>query len=1091
MAPIQKIAPSNVEDILALTSTQAGLLFHFLKDPEHIQYHLTLQVQLAGEVHPEHFREAWQTVVNSHEMLRTLFRWEGVKTPVQIVLRHSPIDLVIQDLSSLDQDQIQSEFIRMVQQEKERKFTLNQVPFRIVLMKLGEAESHMLIRHHHILYDGWSTAILVKEFLADYRSRLEGKMVQFPPKTRFRELIKWVQKQDQVAQANYWKKYLGNFDSKTILPFQQQNNAVQLDQNDTVSSGTASYALTLPGEVQKQLKSFTIEHGTTTAALLYTAWGIFLQCNYDQSDVVFGITHAGRPVEIPKVEEMVGLFVNTLPLRISFTDSDKLIDVVRQAQHTLATQSKFAHTPLANIQQYCGMGPQEALFDSIVVIENYPVSWDQKQEKAGVSVVDIKAFETTNYPLALVIEVKENISFRFLYHRNHFDEKAIQRIATYFTTALQQILAHPNQNRNATSLLSASEQAQLLKWLPARFPANSSIHGLFEAQVHKHAERIAVADPERELTYAQLNHRANQLAHHLVVEGIHRGEHIGILLDRSVDMVATILGVLKAGGAYLPIDPEYPDSRIQFMIEDSGIQRVVTTAEHVSRINGSLNTCLLDQVFVPGSSSKNLDLPNSPEDLAYILYTSGTSGKPKGVMTQHRNVISLLFHENFPFEFGPEDVWSMFHSYCFDFSVWEMLGALLYGGKLIIADRMVARDPAEFRKLLKREHITVLNQTPRAFYNLLDHELQQSLPDLNLRYIIFGGDALTPSRLLPWQNRYPHTRLVNMFGITETTVHVTYKEITTKEINAPHSNIGKPLPSLQTYILNQDQRLLPVGVAGELFVAGAGVAKGYLNRPELTRKKFIKNPYRKGENMYRSGDLVRQLANGDMEYLGRIDRQVQISGVRVEPGEVEAELILHPDIKKALVTAQKDSLDRDFLCAYVIGVAKNTVLNTSDLRNFLTGKLPGFLVPSSFVQIPNLPLTLNGKVDHQKLPDPNQERMAVGTPFQAPGDELENIIAEVWKAALNLDQVGVHHKFFDLGGNSLNLIGIKSQLEKTLDRKVTVADMFNHPTVSSLANFLRGQQEDNLALAESQTQAIDRGKKDRMKRLAKRRAKGK
>ncbi|MCP4148493.1 MAG: amino acid adenylation domain-containing protein, partial [bacterium] len=518
------------------------------------------------------------------------------------------------------------------------------------------------------------------------------------------------------------------------------------------------------------------------------------------------------------------------------------------------------------------------------------------------------------------------------------------------------------------------------------YPREKTIHGIFEEQVEKTPENEALSVPGAEgisetVTYGELNKMANSLAHQLRKDGVQPDTIVGIIAVPSVEMIAGILAILKAGGAYLPLPPDFPAQRVKYMLEDAAIGILLKQGENLTGISFDGWVIPLAATPASGAEKGNLLHVNQPGHIAYVIYTSGSTGKPKGALIEHRNVVRLMFNRENPFGFTDKDSWTMFHSYGFDFSVWEMYGALLYGGKLVVVPKNLLRDPALFLELLREEEVTVLNQTPTAFYQLIEEESAAVGTALKLRYIIFGGEALNPARLREWKEKYPETRLINMYGITETTVHVTFKEIGKEEIEKGRSCIGTPIPTLSTYIMNEDLKLLPVGVPGELCVGGKGVCRGYLNRPELTAEVFVNNPYKPGERLYRSGDLaVLTGMDGQMEYEGRIDHQVKIRGFRVELGEIEARLLKLEGVKEALVTVY-DSMepgtvgDKDetkYICAYIVS---DSGMSVADLTAGLARTLPDYMIPSQFVELEKIPLTPTGKVDRRALPLPTGMHM--------------------------------------------------------------------------------------------------------------------
>jgi len=597
---------------------------------------------------------------------------------------------------------------------------------------------------------------------------------------------------------------------------------------------------------------------------------------------------------------------------------------------------------------------------------------------------------------------------------------------------------------------------------------NSGLAGLFEAQVSRQPEAPALALNGSSLSYKQLNARANQLAAYLRELGVGPESLVGIHLDRSFDLITAIFAILKAGGAYLPLDLVCPEDRLSFMLEDSSARVVLTESALAGRFaNYPGKVVCLDQESgrLAGYSEENASAIIQPQNLAYVIYTSGSTGKPKGCLVTQENVMRLFSATEPWFHFGPQDVWTLFHSSAFDFSVWEIFGALLYGGRLVIVPYMVSRSAPAFRELLISERVTVLNQTPSAFRQLIQADRDLPRGDLALRYVIFGGEALEFQSLRPWFERYgdKQPQCVNMYGITETTVHVTYRPVSLADLEARSgSNIGVPIPDLQIYVVNQEGHRVAVGETGEMLVGGLGVARGYLNRPDLTGERFIANPFapETSPRLYRTGDLARFLENGDLEYLGRIDHQVKIRGFRIELNEIESMLARHPAVKDCAVLARTDSGPEPRLVAYLV-TGRDGAPDVESLRAHLAQALPEYMIPSAYVFLEAFPLTVNGKLDREALPSPGSERPRLASEYVAPQTDVEKIVADLWQAALRQDTVGVNDNFFDLGADSLMITVVHRQLLSQLKREIPITDLFQFPTIRSLAEHLGQKQAES------------------------------
>jgi iturin family lipopeptide synthetase B len=1037
---MKKFDEKNIEDLLALTPMQEGMLFHYLKNPGNNNYFEQLILEISGKIEVEIFEKAWNFVIGTNEMLRTVFRWRQVKKPVQLVLKVHNFKVNYKEAAA----------------EREEPFDLQEVPFRVTLGKIEDNRYRMVVTNHHILYDGWSNRIILEEFFAAYQLLSKGKGLKPPIKTPFKEFIKWLQHQDKQQQKSYWQAYLEGFIPGTGLG---EITAARYRENEHPGKGkrVKSIQTRLTGSLRKLLEQRAAKYKLTPAVIFYTAWGTLLQRCTNCNDVAVGTTVSGRNAPVKDIENMVGLFINTVPFRVQDHGSETIKDMLERLQSALQERSKYESTPLVDIRRYSEHNFDNELFDTLVVVENYPLAFDDRL-LPGDDMFSIESYnmvEQTHYDLSVGISLFDEIDIRFTYDSSMFSDDMAAALANRFMSIINFILEQPGKCIYEIDILSKEEKRQLLidfNDTAADYPRDKTLHRLFAEQVERRPDNTAVigANPRvgpHCLTYKELNKKSDQLAVTLQEKGVTPDTIVGIMIERSIDMVIGMLGILKAGGAYLPIDPDYPEERKQYMLKDSSAKILLK--------NNDLSTL---SPFYP--STLLPFYPSNPTNLAYIIYTSGTTGKPKGTLIEHKNVVRLLFNDKFSnlFTFSSHDTWTLFHSFCFDFSVWEMYGALLYGGRLIIVSKITARDTEKFLDILETGKVTVLNQTPSAFYNLAAGSLADEERKLDLRYIIFGGEALNPPRLEKWAKKYPHTKLINMYGITETTVHVTYKEITPKDTGSNISNIGKPIPTLSTYVMDRNLRLLPLGVPGELCVGGEGVARGYLNRPGLTAKKFVDNPYLTGEVLYRSGDLVKLSAGGDMEYLGRIDHQVKIRGHRVELGEIESCLLEHRNIEAVVVVVRegkKDKYEDRYICAYIVPRSHTFPINIVEIKDYLSRRLPDYMIPAYFVEMDQLPLTSNGKVDRKALPEPVLS--AVET-YAAPQDEVQERLVEVWSEVLgiNAEVIGIDDNFFRLGGHSLKATSLSSQIHKILDVRVPLETIFQTPTIRGLAQYIKG-----------------------------------
>lgn len=790
-------------------------------------------------------------------------------------------------------------------------------------------------------------------------------------------------------------------------------------------------------------KLFSVSNNSEYAIFMLLLAGVkYLLTVYTGNEDVI----VGMPIFKQKSEEAV-FINNTIALRTIVDDGMSFKELLSEVRCTVSEAVENQNYPFYMLPSLLKLDVDNKklpILNTMVLLENiHDTSLD----------TEIKPDTAFYFRIS-----ENNIELKVLFNAVLFQKETISRITAHLENILEQALINPEIPLAEFNILSEQEKIQLVEEFNetgADYPRNKTIHQLFEEQVEKTPNNTAVVfstvngsvEETNTLTYSELNEKANQLARVLRNQGVKRDSLVAIVVERSVNMIICILGILKAGGAYLPIDPDYPADRINYIINESNAAVLLTQKKFAEKIGFSKSYLNMEDPGLYQGNSLNLENTNNPDSLAYVIYTSGTTGKPKGAMITHRNVVRLMVNDKNLFDFDDRDVWTMFHSFCFDFSVWEMYGALLYGGKLIIVPKLIAWDSKEFLKLLKREKVTVLNQTPTAFYSLASEEMKLLEKELSIRYIIFGGEALKPVMLKGWRQKYPGTRLINMYGITETTVHVTYKEVTDRDIEMNISNIGKPIPTLTTYVMNKHMKLLPVGVAGELYVGGEGVCRGYLNNPELTDKKFVENPYKPGEKLYKSGDLVKISSNGDMEYLGRIDHQVKIRGFRIELGEIETHLLNHKLVTEVFVALIEDSKGSKHLCAYFVS-GQN--VKPSELRDYLTEKIPQYMVPSYFIQIPKMPVTVNGKIDRKILPKPF-DNLDTGVDYTPPTNEIEETIVRIWQEILGIERIGIQDNFFELGGHSISLMQIIARIDKVLGVKVSFTQFIDNSTVSGIA----------------------------------------
>ncbi|MBP2656774.1 MAG: amino acid adenylation domain protein, partial [Firmicutes bacterium] len=992
----------------------------------------------------------WQLVAR-HETLRTSFEFIDGE-PVQIV--HQEIEFTIDSIAGTE-DNIQDMVSGFV-----RPFDLSKAPlFRIGLGEFAENRQILLFDMHHIISDGVSMGILVKELASLY-------MGQELPELRlqYKDFSAWQEKrhrgEDFKQQEEYWLRTFSGELPVLNLIGDYPRLPVKSFEGERLN-------FILEGKLTEDLKKFAGQTNTTLYMVLLAAYNVLLSKYAGQEDIVVGSPIAGRTHA--DVENIIGLFINTVAMR-NYPSGDKrfreFLQEVKENALAAYDHQEYQFEELVDKLAIPRDLSRAPLFDTMFVLQNMDI--------AAMEFDDLKFTpyeldnKTAKFDLTLrAAENNNRLEFTLEYYSKLFKRETVQRLARHFVKVLKSIVEQPECKLAEIELLAEDEKKQILvdfNNTNSAYPADKTINALFEERVAKTPDNIAVKFAEQQLTYQELNTRANQLARVLRNKGVKANRIVGIMVDRSLEMIIGILGILKAGGAYLPIAPEYPAERVSYTLEDSGAEILLTQRYLISAISFNGDILALDDQSLYRGETINLRQENTSHDAAYVIYTSGSTGKPKGVLVEHKAAVNMVSWLQQQYPLGEDDVILQKTPFTFDASGRELLWWIVSQAKLCFLKPGGEKDPAEIYKAIEKNKITVINFVPSALNVFLEYanreENSNSLS--SLRKVFVGGEALKLSQVERFNellNKRFNTKLVNLYGPTEATIDVSCYDCS---IKTPLEviPIGKPINNLVLYIMGRNNtQLLPIGVAGEVCIAGEGLARGYVNRPELTAEKFVENPFILGGRMYRTGDLGRWLPDGNIEYLGRIDHQVKIRGFRIELGEIEAELLKHPSIIETVVIAKEDAFANNYLCAYFVAGEE---LTTTELREHLAQELPDYMIPSSFVQLANMPLTSSAKIDRKALPEP-EGRINTGTEYLAPANEREKKLVALWEEVLGAEKVGMNDNFFDLGGHSIKAIALVNRIYKEFGAEIGLQEVFKAKTVKELSKIIDGMAQNSYA----------------------------
>ena len=1014
----------NIEAIYPLSPMQEGMLFHSLVEDRTGAYFEQYCCTYQGSFDVAVFQQAWAQVIERHPVLRTLVMWEREDKALQVVRKEVTPAWEVQDWRGQPQDQIATQLEKFLQADRARGFDLTKAPLaRFAVFRLADDAHRFVWSFHHLLLDGWSVPLILNEVYAYYQGFLNGDEVAIKRPRPYRDYISWLQKQDLPKAETFWKERLRGYDTPARIPAASGSG---LTPDARVEyRHQAGY---LSEETTATLKALARDQKLTLNTIAQGAWSLLISRYSDRDDVVFGSTVSGRPAELNGVEEMIGIFINTLPIRIQLPGASTIAAWLKDIQAQQVDLRDYEYSPLYLVQQWSQIPRGQPLFESIVLFENYPVvKSPESARRFDIRNVDVR--EDTDYPLTIGVEPADRLTLRITYDTSRYGDDAIQRMLGHFKSILEAIARDPQQSLSEIDILTNQERRQLLQeWneTTRAFSEDLCVHRLFEKQAAKTPDTTALVFNEASLTYSDLDQRANQLAHYLQTQGVGPDVLVGLCVERSAEMAVAMLAILKAGGAYLPLDPEFPVERLAFIISDANAHLLLTEEHLKDRLPAQTKqTVYLDGLWSRIDNSKK-EPPTGgvrTDNLAYVIYTSGSTGKPKGVEVPHRAVVNFLSSMAHEPGIDKDDTLLAVTTLSFDISVLEIFLPLTVGATVNIVDRDTASDGTKLLDKLAESGATVMQATPATWRLLISAEW----PGSAKLKILCGGEPLSSDLAGALLERA--ASVWNMYGPTETTVWSTCHRITDPTTTIP---IGKPIANTQIYILDRYMRPQPIGIPGEIYIGGAGVARGYLGREELTKERFVADRFGNDPEarLYRTGDLARYRGDGALEYCNRQDNQVKVRGYRIELGEVETTLALHETIRQVVAMVREDRSDDRRLVAYYLPEPGSSVTAT-DLRKFLREKLPEYMVPQHFVELDVFPLTPNGKIDRRSLPAP----VSAGKPSvdaATPRTESEIILATIWKELIGVGQVGLYDNFFELGGHSLLAIQAIARIKKAM-----------------------------------------------------------
>ena len=1043
-------AHDNISDIYPLTPLQQGMLFHSVFDQKNDVYFASFNWLLEGQIDAGLFRDAWNFVINEHQSLRSAVVWQGLSEPLQLVFDSAEMPFAVEDWRTLPEAEQNTRLNSLLDQDRSRSFELTQAPLtRVTLAQINDNQCHMVWAFHHMMMDGWSVPMVINQVFSAYEALRAGEQ-PLPVNARpFRDYIEWLQQQDQPAAKTFWQDQLSGFHAPTPLP---STNAGAAE----TSPDTQEVFRPLTHAQGNKLKAFAQSNRLTVNSITQGAWALLLSRYSGEDDIVFGATTAGRPATLDGIESMVGLFLNTLPVRINTSADQTVSDWLQGIQEQQLSIQQYEYASLIDIQGWSDVPRGKPLFDSLLAFENYPDIQSVGESKGSIEIKASEGFDRTNFPLTLNVTMSDTLYLRLVYDRNVFKPEVIERLSEHLATMLGHIPDSPAQLLSDIPILTADEASQLQAWneTDKAYPEDATLASLLSDQAQRTPDAAAVSFGDVTLNYRELDESSNQLANYLLSRGIGKESLVGVCLERSAGLVIALHAIVKAGAAYVPMDPEYPEQRLQHMAEDAGLSMLLTH----SSLSYVLSDANIQRVHIDiiseelrRQSSAAPETSISPDQAAYVIFTSGSTGRPKGVLNEHRGICNRLLWMQDEYQLTDADKVLQKTPFSFDVSVWEFFWPLISGAELVVAKPGGHKDSTYLAGLIKERGITTLHFVPSMLAVFLQDPASQSCD--TLRHVICSGEALPYDLQTRFYAANKTAGLHNLYGPTEAAIDVSYWacERSSTERTVP---IGRAVANTKLYVVDSAGHLLPAGVPGELWISGIQVARGYVNRPELTQERFIDDPFVGGNRVYKTGDLVAYRDDGAIEFLGRIDHQVKLRGFRIELGEIESVLTELDSVEQATVLLREDAPGLQQLVGYIV---TGSTFDQDAAAESIGTQLPDYMVPSAWVVLDEMPLSPNGKVDRKALPAP--EVTGATVEYIAPRDDMETGLAVIWQELLEVDQIGINDDFFALGGHSLIAMRVVTRARDELNIEIPLDAVFAAPSIAALAQTVKQSRD--------------------------------